>query len=210
MSNVRIWDFGFKVLGGSHGSQVFVRSTISNPRSKIQNPEFSKGFTLLELIVVVSIVALLAGTLLSRIPYYQEQAEKTVMEQMAGAMQSALIMRYGSLMAHGAGAEKGLNALAIDNPMDWLQQKPKNYAGEFFDPTPKTVAPGHWMFDLKSRELIYVLDRSDYFTPGKDGQKWIRFHVRLEYESPAGGATGSRKELASTLFEPTQPYRWFD
>ena len=210
MSNVRIWDLGFRILGCARGSQAFVRSAIRNPRSKIQNPEFSKGFTLLELIVVVSIVALLAGTLLSRIPYYQEQAEKTVMEQMAGAMQSALIMRYGSLMAHGAGAEKGLNALAIDNPMDWLQQKPKNYAGEFFDPTPKTVAPGHWMFDLKSRELIYVLDRSDHFTPGKDGQKWIRFHVRLEYESPAGGATGSRKELASTLFEPTQPYRWFD
>jgi prepilin-type N-terminal cleavage/methylation domain-containing protein len=180
------------------------------PVSRIPYPVSSKGFTLLELIVVVSIVAILAGSLLSRIPYYQEQAEKAVMEQMAGAMQSALIMRYGSLMAHGTGAEKGLNALAIDNPMDWLQQKPKNYAGEFFDPTPKTVPPGRWMFDLKSRELIYVLDRSDYFTPGKDGQKWIRFHVRLEYESPAGSAAGSRKELASTLFEPTEPYRWFD
>ena len=103
-----------------------------------------------------------------------------------------------------------MNALAIDNPINWLQQKPKNYAGEFFDPTPNTVTPGHWMFDLKSRELIYVLDRSDYFTPGKDGQKWIRFHVKLEYESPVGVAAGSKKELASTLFEPTEPYRWFD
>ena len=210
MSNFRSWDFGFRILGCAHGSQTVVRSAIPNPRSKIQNSEFSKGFTLLELIVVISIVAILAGSLLSRIPYYQEQAEKTVVEQTAGAMQSALIMRYGSLMAHGTGAEKGLNALAIDNPMDWLQQKPKNYAGEFFDPTTKTVPPGHWMFDLKSHELIYVLDRSDYFTPGKDGQKWIRFHVRLEYESPVGRTAGGKKELASTLFEPTEPYHWFD
>ena len=163
-----------------------------NPR--IQNPESSKGFTLLELIVVISIVAILAGSLLSRIPFYQEQAEKTVMEQMAGAMQSALVMRYGSLMAHGAATEKGLNALASDNPMNWLQQKPKNYAGEFFDPTPKTVAPGQWMFDLKSRDLIYVLDRSEYFTPGKDGQKWIRFHVKLEYEP-----RGARRQKGACL-----------
>ncbi len=169
-----------------------------------------RGFSLLELIIVISIVAILAGLFLSRIPYYQEQAEKTVVEQMAGAMQSALIMRTGSLMARGAATEKGLSALATDNPMTWLQQKPKNYVGEFFDPTPKTVTPGHWMFDLKSRDLIYVLDHSEYFTPGKDGKKWVRFHVKLEYESPLGSVTGDKKELTSTLFEPTEPYRWFN
>lgn len=180
------------------------------PDFRILHPESCKGFTLIELIIVISIVAILAGLFLSRIPYYQEQAEKTVMEQMAGAMQSALVMRYGTLMARGAGTESGLSALAIDNPMAWLQQKPNNYAGEFFDPTSKAVTPGHWMFDLKSRDLIYVLDRSEYFTPGKDGQKWIRFHVKLEYESPLGGSGGGKKELTSTLFGPTEPYRWFN
>jgi prepilin-type N-terminal cleavage/methylation domain-containing protein len=202
---MRMRDAGYGIQGDEYAHRFGVPSD-----SRILHPESCKGFTLLELIVVISVVAILAGSLLSRIPYYQEQAEKTVVEQMAGAMQSALIMRYGSLMAHGAGAEKGLNALANANPMDWLQQKPKNYAGEFFDPTPKTVSPGHWMFDLKSHELIYVLDRSDYFTPGKDGQKWIRFHVKLEYESPAGSEAEGKKALASTLFEPTEPYHWFD
>jgi prepilin-type N-terminal cleavage/methylation domain-containing protein len=165
-----------------------------------------RGFTLLELIVVISIVAVLAGTFLKRVPFNQELAEKSAMVQEAGAMQSALVMRYGSLTVSGAANEKGLSALASDNPMNWLQQKPKNYAGEFYDPTPKTVAPGQWVFDLKSRDLIYVLDRSEYFTPGKDGQKWIRFHVKFEYEPGAGG----KKVLASTLFEPTQSYRWLD
>ena len=169
-----------------------------------------RGFTLLELITVISIVAILAGMFLSRIPYYQEQAEKTVMEQTAGAIQSALVMRYGSLMTHDATTAKNLSALATDNPIGWLQQKPKNFAGEFYDPTPKTVAPGSWMFDLKSHELIYVLDRSEYFTPGKDGQKWVRFHVKLEYESPQGGLVGGKKALTSTLFEPTETYRWFN
>jgi prepilin-type N-terminal cleavage/methylation domain-containing protein len=168
----------------------------------------SRGFTLLELIIVIIIVAVLAGSLLSRIPYYQEQAEKTVVEQMAAAMQSALVMRYGSMMARGTATEKDLRALMDENPMNWLQQKPKNYAGEFFDPAPNAVMPGQWMFDLKSRELIYVPDHNEYFTPGKDGRKWIRFHVRLEYETPA--KSREKKVLAATLFEPAVPYRWFD
>jgi prepilin-type N-terminal cleavage/methylation domain-containing protein len=169
-----------------------------------------RGFTLLELILVISIVGVLAGVFLSRVPYYQEQAEKTVMEQMAGAIQSALTMRTGSLMTHGVANAKELNSLESDNPMDWLQQKPRNYVGEFFDPTEKAIAPGHWMFDLKSHDLVYVLDRSDHFKPGKDGRKWIRFHVKFEYELPPGGAANGKKALASSLFEPTEPYHWFD
>ncbi len=209
MSNARILDSGLGILGGAHGSQACVRSAIPNPGSGTRHPEFSKGFSLLELMVVTGIIALLAGMFLSRVPYYQEQAEKTVMEQMVGAMQSALIMRYGSLMARGAGGAQA-SVLATENPMDWLQQKPRNYAGEFFDPTPQSVTPGQWLFDLKSRDLIYVPDRSDHFSPGKDGKKWIRFHVRLEYETAVGAAAGGKKELASTVFEPTEPYRWFN
>jgi general secretion pathway protein G len=187
-----------------------VLSGARKPRHSALGTRYCTGFTLLELIVVISVIAILAGSLLSRIPYYQEQAEKTVMAQTAGAMQTALTMRVGSLMVHGVASEKALKALASDNPINWLQQKPENYAGEFFNPTPKTVAPGSWVFDLKSRDLIYVLDRSDYFTPGKDGQKWIRFHVKFEYELPLGSAAGGKMGLTSTLFLPTEPYRWFN
>lgn len=167
-----------------------------------------RGFTLLELIAVISIVAILAGLFLSRIPYYQEQAEKTAMEQVAGAVQSALVLRYGTLMARGAANQKELDKLVTANPLDWLQDKPRNYAGEFFDPTEQTVAPGHWMFDLKSHDLIYTIDHADYFKPGKDGRKWIRFHVQLDTE-PALGLPAS-KEVTATLFRPVEPYHWFD
>lgn len=181
----------------------------SKTQFSVHSPQSSqRGFTLLELIVVICIISILVGLFLKKVPLNQELAEKAAMEQVASAMQSALIMRVGSLMASGTATDKELSLLAADNPINWLQQKPKNYAGEFFNPTPQTVAPGAWLFDLKSRDLIYVLDRSDNFIPGKDGQKWIRFHVRLQYEPRAGAA--AQKELTSTLFEPTEPYRWFD
>ncbi len=177
--------------------------------SRIPRPASCKGFTLIELIVVIGIIVLIAGIFLVRIPYYQEQAEKTAMQQVSGALQSALLLRYSTLMTRNAASEQELNVLATDNPITWLQKPPRNYMGEYFDPGLRTVAPGNWMFDLKSRELIYVVDHGDNFTPGKDGQKWIRFHVQLGYE-PALGRPEAGKELATTLFEPTAPFHWFD
>ena len=167
------------------------------------------GFTLIELIVVITVIVILAGLFLVRIPGYQEQAEKAAMQQVEGALQTALVMRYGALMTRGAANEKELSALTADNPMNWLQRLPPNYRGEYYDPTPRTVAPGNWMFDLKSRDLIYVVDHGDAFTPGKDGKKWIRFHARLGY-APMLGQAQAGKELVSTLFEPTEPYHWLD
>lgn len=189
--------YGIQNSGSQRGATV----------SRILYPASSRGFTLLEFIVVISIISILAGLFLKRVPLNQELAEKAAMEQTAAAMQSALVMRYGSLLAGGNATESELKALASENPMKWLQQKPGNYAGEFFDPGVSTVKPGQWVFDLKSRDLIYVLDRSEYFTPGKDGQKWIRFHVRFEYEK---NAAGGKKQPSATLFTPAAPYRWFE
>ena len=168
-----------------------------------------RGFTLIELIVVIIVIMVLAGIFITRISYYQEQAEKAAMQQVAGALQSALTLRYGTLMVRGALNEKELSLLATDNPMSWLQKVPPNYRGEYYDPTARTIAPGNWMFDLRSRDLIYVVDHGEYFTAGKDGKKWIRFHARLAQE-PALGRPGSGKELTAALYEPTEPYRWLD
>ncbi len=193
-------DAGFRIQDSAGVAKGF---TVS----RIPNPESPKGFTLLELIIVISIISILAGIFLSRIPFYQEQAEKVAMEQVAGAVQSALLLRFAALQTRGAATDKNLKTLATDNPIDWLQQKPKNYAGEYFDPTPRSISPGQWLFDLKSRDLIYLPQYNDNLKAGKDGYKWLRFHVRLGYEAVVGG---KGKELTSTVFEPVEAYRWLD
>jgi hypothetical protein len=141
--------------------------------------------------------------------FYQEQAEKTAMVGVVGALQIALTLQYGQLLVDGM--ESKVGTLATANPMDWLSVRPPNYAGEFYDPTPASVGRGEWAFDLKSRELIYVLNRADHFSPSRDGQKWIRYRVNLEYaptsktpvQADGGKQVGAR-------FGPVTLYRWFD
>lgn len=171
-------------------------------------PRPSKGFTLIELIVVIIIIVVMMGLLIDRVLFYQEQAEKTAMEGVAGAIQSALVMQYGQILTRGKPSDTAV--LAQDNPMNWLQKKPRNYAGEFYDPTPLTVESGNWVFDLKTRDLVYVVRNANYFKPGKDGKKWIRFHIAIKYEAPRlPSLQGATAELTGTLFEPVEPYSWF-
>ena len=167
-----------------------------------------RGFTLIELVIVICIVGILTATLLTRVWFYQDQAEKAAMEQVASALQSALTMKFARLLTRGQQSE--ISALTAENPMSWLAKKPANYAGEYYDVTPRTVSPGNWTFDLKTRNLIYVVDRGDYFTPGKDGAKWIHFRVNLLFETSPNASGKLSKELVGVLFEPTEPYRWFD
>lgn len=167
-----------------------------------------KGFSLIELIIVIAILSILMSVFLDRVWYFQEMAEKAAMEENVGAIQSALTMLHAKGFARGA--PEDVNRLTRENPVKWLQKPPRNYAGEFFNPTFHSVAPGSWIFDLKERELIYVLDRSDYFVPGKDGVKWIRFHINLQYEPlPQSGVQSEEQELVGSIFEPKDQVKWF-
>lgn len=209
--------FGIRDSGFRSSERVECASHPLHPASCIPNPRSSKGFTLIELIVAITIIAFLAGVLINRIWFYSEQAEKAAMEQVAGALQSALVMQYGHLLTHGNEAEA--KNLVSENPTRWLMRKPPNYAGEFYGMTPAAIPPGNWAFDLKTRELIYVPERSDNFVPGRDGRKWVRYRARLEYEPmPVVAASGvadpgvtgkGAGELSGLLFEPVERYQWF-
>lgn len=166
-----------------------------------------RGFTLIELIIVITLIVVLMGLFMNRALFYQEQAEKAAMENVAGAIQSSLIMQYSKLLTRGKPSD--LAVLAKGNPMNWMQKKPSNYTGEFFNPTPLTVEPGSWMFDLRSRDLVYVMRNVDHFRPGEDGKKWIRFHVVVAREpSRLPSLKDAPPELTGLLFEPVAPYSW--
>jgi hypothetical protein len=46
--------------------------------------------------------------------------------------------------------------------------------------------------------------------PGKDGKKWIRFHIAVQYEQiKRGGIESQAKEIVGTVFESIEKVSWF-
>jgi general secretion pathway protein G len=163
------------------------------------------GFTLIELIVVVCIVAVSATLLLDRLRYYQEAAEKAAMEQQVAALKSAAQLRAAALLVRGE--ERNIESLARVNPIEWLVEPPRGYRGEFRTRN-ANVPPGSWYFDATDTELVYVPNLDAHLKPGLDGSKRLRFRVQLDYE-PAASAPGGRRSLAAARVVPVAPYEWF-
>ncbi len=165
------------------------------------------GFTLLELIVVVCIIAVVAGILLNRLRLYQEAAERASMQQTAAAIKSALQMRVAAYLI--SGRDKDIEHLGGENPVNWLQERPQNYVGEFYADAYARVAPGSWYFDLTQRELIYVIDLGSHFRRGADGRKWVRYRVKIDYDEWPQTGAAPRKVLSAVSLVPVRPYVWF-
>jgi type II secretory pathway pseudopilin PulG len=165
---------------------------------------FSGGFTLIELITVVCIVALTAVMLLERLRFYQEAAEKAVMEYNVGVVNSALQMRVAALLIRGE--ERKIESLTRANPIDWLVEPPPGYRGEFRAPQP-VVPRGSWYFDATRNELVYVPNLDAHLERLADGSKRLRFRVRLDFD-PKEPEPG-RRLFAGTRIEPVTLYTWF-
>lgn len=164
------------------------------------------GFSLLELLVVVTSIGLLGGVLLERMLFYQEQAEKAAMEQMAGALRSALRLQIAERLPKG---RQGMAELVGQNPMDWLLGKPANYRGER---TGAGTAPGgSWYFDPSTKNLVYVVGNGRHFTPNAAGRKTVRYQVRALVSGKPQAAQNSvdKQAIDGVTLVLLEPYRWF-
>lgn len=161
-----------------------------------------RGFTVLELILVIIVAGIAGLVAFDRFLYYQELAEKATVEATLASFKMGLQIRSAELAISNNQSQSG--GLERENPVRWLAEPPANYAGEY----PTRPAAGQWYFDPKDATLVYVPSSSRYLTFSTSGNGELRFRVRLKYDV-VQTAAGSARMPAGISIVATNEYKWF-
>jgi prepilin-type N-terminal cleavage/methylation domain-containing protein len=162
----------------------------------------ARGFTLVELAVSISVIAVLAAVLLNRLAYYKELAEKAAMESMVRIIKTGLQIRLAELIITNRQGEAA--TLEAEDPTEWLDARPANYGGAYGE----NLQRGTWYFDTLERQLVYVINTGDRLDVDvRADPKQIRFRVRLLKDRlHLGGAVVD--SVTGVTLAPLSPYRW--
>jgi len=178
------------------GNNILIFSRVSAGR---------RGFTLLELVVVICIISLLAVVALG---YYRKlliEVEQTTLEYNVGSLRSALAMQFAAYYV--AGRLEGIQTLIEDNPMEFLTQKPKNYLGSLTVRQAHNIQSGHWYYDNEAKLLIYLVQNSEYFISNLKGKPRIRFKILPVYSDTLNGEQ-NKKYISGLELKSLEPYHW--
>ncbi|MDP3086899.1 MAG: prepilin-type N-terminal cleavage/methylation domain-containing protein [Methylotenera sp.] len=178
----------------------------SSACSCVGTHKVSKGFTLVELVVVISIMAVMATAALDRLFWYQGQAEKTAMEYTATMIKSGLWMEAASLMM--AERTSDIPALAKRNPIDLLAQKPENYLGEMHNVKVELLESGNWFYDASTHQVVYMVKHRRYFTPEVIDDYQVRYGMRVLYGEMDIVSGNKASYIAGATLVPLSKYTW--
>ncbi|WP_221249780.1 prepilin-type N-terminal cleavage/methylation domain-containing protein [Desulfuromonas versatilis] len=165
-----------------------------------------RGFTLLELAVVVVVVGILFLVALGRLLGLQVDAERVTMEMQAGALRSALSLQAARYLAQDR--PQKLAELVFVNPIEHLVERPKNYLGELDGPDPEGVEGGNWYYDRKKQLLVYRVKNELYFSSAAGGAAAARFRVLPVFDDREDGSPGG--SIVGLQLAALETYGWLD
>ena len=170
----------------------------------------ARGFSLLELVVVVIVVAILLGVALDRLLPLVGRAQRAAFIDVRRELQSALLLEAAERITRGESAT--LPSLAGANPMTLLLTPPVNYVGSLAAPRPEDVPPASWYFDEASATLGYRVGRHTRFA-AKDGpERLIELRVAFVFgdRDADGRFDAVRDDFGGLRLEPVHAYDWPD
>jgi prepilin-type N-terminal cleavage/methylation domain-containing protein len=160
----------------------------------------ARGFTLIELVVVICILGVLAAVGVPKYVDMRKQAESAAVESTIGALQAALSL-------HVAQQAAARQPIVAHNPFTDLAVAPKNYAGEFPDVTLANCAQGQWAYQTGDAAngnwpvICYRAQASLATAFGWGSAQWVLFEVKSVTD-----ATGAVTAL--TLVEYPPLHQW--
>jgi len=157
------------------------------------------GFTLIELIVVICVLATIFGVALDKFQGYQENAERAVMRTTLASFKTALQLKVAELLIERRGTE--IAALQGQNPVTWLEEPPSNYLGAFPAGEAREKPAGNWYFDTSAGELVYLPRGAIFGAPGSRAPYELRYRVRIDFETVAT-PQGAAQRFAAAVLAP--------
>jgi len=139
----------------------------------------NRGFTLLELVVVVVIVGVLLKVAIDRLLPYLDEAERVAVLTVESQLKSTLVMEAAQRIVRGQSAS--IAELERTNPMALLLEAPENYVGVRRSDAGNLPERG-WYFDPDTKRLVYRI--GEPYSPRLRGRKWQspEFEVRVIFE----------------------------
>jgi prepilin-type N-terminal cleavage/methylation domain-containing protein len=141
-----------------------------------------RGFSLLELVVVIAIIGILLAVAIDRLLPYIDEAERVGVVTFESQLQSALMVAAAKRIAGGRAA----SVVEFDrsNPLQLMLEAPDNYVGELRDAD--GVPRRSWYFDLRTRRLVYHKGRPFGLQSDRDELENPEFEVRVAYTDRNG------------------------
>jgi general secretion pathway protein G len=178
------------------------------PVARVGASRCNKGFSLLELVIVIVIISVLLVVAISRLLAVMVDAERVTMETVAGTLRSAVGIKVAESIVRARVAD--LPALEGSNPMALLAETPHNYLGELDGADPAQLEDGNWYYDKREKALVYLVRHKGYFSGGQPNPPRARFAVRLVYSDSNGNGVFSPgvDEIQGLRLSAMEPYSW--
>ncbi len=179
-----------------------------DPKGRGYGRHCNRGFSLLELVIVIVIISVLLVLAISRLLALQVDAERVTMETVAGTLRSAIGIKVAESIVNMKVAD--LQALEGSNPMALLAETPHNYLGERDGVDPATLEDGNWYFDNRAKALIYLVRSKGFFSGGLPNPPRARFALRLVYSDKNwnGVFNPGVDAIEGLRLSAVEPYSW--
>jgi prepilin-type N-terminal cleavage/methylation domain-containing protein len=170
----------------------------------------TRGFTLIELMVVIIAVGVLAGVALDRFLPLIGRAQRAAFLQVQAELQTALLLEAAERITRGEA--RTLAALANGNPMALLLRPPANYIGPIAEPAEEDLPRASWYFDERDAALVYLVGKYARFTAldGPPGRIELKTAFVFDDRDRDGVFDPASDEFEGLRLQPAHAFAWPD